>query len=44
LAIPRITDSDCPCQHALATAIITDRKALPAKAKRDLAPLLKKYL
>jgi 5'-methylthioadenosine phosphorylase len=44
LAIPRITDSDCPCQHALATAIITDRKALPPKAKRDLAPLLKKYV
>jgi 5'-methylthioadenosine phosphorylase len=44
LAVSRIADADCACQHALATAFITDRKLWPPKAKRDLAPMLKKYL
>lgn len=36
--------ADCPCRHALATAIMTDRKRIPAAAKRRLALLLKPYL
>jgi len=44
LAISRITEADCACRHALATAFITDKKLWPPKAKRDLMPLLKAYL
>ncbi len=32
------------CHHALKNAIMTDRKAWPAKTIRELKPLLKKYL
>jgi len=35
---------DCKCGTALATAIITDRAAIPAAAKKRLAPLVGKYL
>jgi 5'-methylthioadenosine phosphorylase len=34
----------CPCSHALRDAIITARHAIPAQLKRDLAPLVGKYL
>jgi hypothetical protein len=34
----------CPCAHALKDAIITARQAIPAQVKRDLAPLVAKYL
>ncbi len=34
----------CTCGSALATAIITDRAAIPADVKRELAPLIDKYL
>jgi len=34
----------CPCSHALRDAIITARHAIPAQLKRDLAPLVAKYL
>lgn len=44
LAVGRIEDKDCACQHALATAVITAKKLWPAKTKRELAPLLKKYI
>jgi 5'-methylthioadenosine phosphorylase len=45
-AVPRICQHkrDCKCKDALATAIITDRKLIPEKVKRDLAPILSKYL
>jgi 5'-methylthioadenosine phosphorylase len=44
-AIPRIPDTpDCDCHHALRNAILTDRKLWPAKTKRSLQPILKKYL
>jgi 5'-methylthioadenosine phosphorylase len=33
-----------PCHDALRNAIMTDRKLWPAKTKKELAPLLKKYL
>lgn len=44
LVVARLAESDCACQHALASAVITDKKLWPAKTKRALAPLLKKYL
>jgi 5'-methylthioadenosine phosphorylase len=44
LAVGRIQEKDCSCQHALATAVITGKKLWPAKTKRELAPLLKKYV
>jgi len=44
LAVGRIQEKDCSCQHALATAIITGKKLWPPKTKRELAPLLKKYV
>jgi 5'-methylthioadenosine phosphorylase len=34
----------CKCGSALAHAIITDRKAIPAAAKKRLAPIVGKYL
>ena len=44
MVVGRIEDKDCSCQHALATAIITGKQFWPPKTKRDLAPLLKKYV
>lgn len=37
-------DADCPCRHALAAAIITDRAAIPAETRRRLDLLIGKYL
>jgi 5'-methylthioadenosine phosphorylase len=34
----------CDCQHALRDAILTDRKAIPDRTKKDLALLVGKYL
>jgi 5'-methylthioadenosine phosphorylase len=34
----------CTCAHALRDAIITARHAIPAQVKRDLAPIVGKYL
>ena len=34
----------CSCGHALRDAIITTRDAIPAAVKRDLAPIVGKYL
>jgi 5'-methylthioadenosine phosphorylase len=34
----------CPCPTALANAIVTDRRLIPAQVKADLAPLVGKYL
>jgi len=35
---------DCPCAKALAEAIITERGSIPVALKRDLAPLIGKYV
>jgi len=46
-AVPRIAAADkpdCPCRHALAKAIWTDRKAIDPKAVKKLEPLVGKYL
>src|SRR5213075_2204626 len=43
--IPRIPiEPNWPCHDALRNAIMTDKKIWPEKTKRELAPLLKKYL
>jgi len=34
----------CPCPTALANAIITDRAAIPESVKRELAPIVGRYL
>jgi len=34
----------CPCVSAAEHAIVTDRKLIPAKVKKDLAPIIGKYL
>jgi 5'-methylthioadenosine phosphorylase len=34
----------CACAHALRDAIITPREKVPANIKRDLAPIVGKYL
>ncbi len=36
--------SDCPCQHALKSAIITDPKAIPQSARERLDAIIGKYL
>ncbi len=44
-AVGRVpADRGCSCGSALATAIITDRDAIPAALKRELAPLIEKYI
>ncbi len=35
---------DCTCRHALSTALITDRSAIPAEAHKKLDLIIKKYL
>ena len=37
-------DRPCKCGSALAHAILTDRKAIPAAAKKRLAPIIGKYI
>jgi 5'-methylthioadenosine phosphorylase len=34
----------CQCSSALAHAILTDRRTIPAATKRRLAPIVGKYL
>ena len=40
----RLPARDCACASALEHAIITDRSAISAELKRDLAPLIGKYV
>ena len=43
--IPRFSQTrNCPCAHALKDAIISDRTLIPAAIKRELAPIVGKYL
>ncbi len=37
-------DPGCACGRALEHAIITDRAAIPARVKRDLAPIIGRYV
>ncbi len=34
----------CECEHALRDALITDRAVIPDRVKRDLAPIIGKYV
>jgi 5'-methylthioadenosine phosphorylase len=44
-AVARVpAERTCPCASALATAIITRPDAVPAATKRELAPIVGKYL
>ena len=44
-AIPQIpAKPNWPCHSALADAIMTDKKCWPARTKRELAPIIQKYL
>jgi 5'-methylthioadenosine phosphorylase len=44
-AIPQIPAApDWPCHEALKNAIMTDKSCWPEKTKRELAPILRKYL
>ena len=38
------TEPSWPCHSALKNAIMTDKKLWPAKTRRDLAPIIAKYL
>jgi 5'-methylthioadenosine phosphorylase len=42
--VERLPSRDCGCSTALANAIITDPAAIPDDVKRDLQPLVGKYL
>jgi 5'-methylthioadenosine phosphorylase len=44
-AVARIAGSrTCACKDALATAIITRPEYVPEQTKRDLAPIIGKYI
>jgi 5'-methylthioadenosine phosphorylase len=42
--VENLPSRDCPCATALANAIITDPKMIPENVKRELHPLVGKYL
>jgi 5'-methylthioadenosine phosphorylase len=43
--VPQIPkEPNWPCHSALHNSIMTDKKFWPAKTKKELAPLLAKYL
>lgn len=37
-------ERDCDCEHALATAVITNKAVIPAETRQKLGPLVNKYL
>jgi 5'-methylthioadenosine phosphorylase len=37
-------ERDCDCEHALATALITHKDVIPAETRKNLGPLISKYL
>lgn len=42
--LPALADGDCACRHALAGAIMTDPKQIPAEVKRRLKPIIENYV
>jgi len=40
----KIEDKPCACKEALKFAIVTDRSIIPDKTKRDLEPIIGKYI
>jgi 5'-methylthioadenosine phosphorylase len=43
-AVRTLPSGDCPCRHALATALVTPLHAIPAAARERLAAILAPYL
>jgi 5'-methylthioadenosine phosphorylase len=43
-AVSRLPTGDCPCRHALETALVTRPDDVPASARERLAPILAPYL
>jgi 5'-methylthioadenosine phosphorylase len=43
-AVGRMPARTCTCKDALATAIITRPEVVPAQTKKDLAPIIGKYM
>jgi len=44
-AVKYLSDErNCPCATALQYALITDKKKIPEKTKKDLAPIIGKYM
>lgn len=43
-AVERLGDRACTCSGALAHALLTSPEAIPAAVKRDLAPIIGKYV
>ncbi|MFN8557059.1 MAG: S-methyl-5'-thioadenosine phosphorylase [Dehalococcoidia bacterium] len=44
LALGRLASRECGCANALATALVTPAEMAPEQVKRDLAPILGKYM
>jgi len=46
VTIPRVAarKRDCPCASALQYAVLTDPASIPAQTKRDLAPIIGRYI
>ena len=44
LALGRLPARDCPCPNALQSAIVTRPDVVPDQIKRDLAPILGRYM
>ena len=44
LAVGRLPERDCPCPNALQTALVTAPDLVPEQVKRDLAPIIGRYM
>jgi 5'-methylthioadenosine phosphorylase len=42
--LPALEPGDCPCRHALEDSIMTDPKLIPAQRKKDLEPIIGRYV
>jgi len=42
--LPKMSEIDCTCHNALENAIMTDPKLIPEKVKKDLEPIIGKYI
>ncbi len=42
--VPTLTDKDCACHHALESAIMTKPELIPDEVKRNLKPIIGKYV
>ncbi|MFH1829946.1 MAG: S-methyl-5'-thioadenosine phosphorylase [Pseudomonadota bacterium] len=42
--LPTLTEKDCACHHALENAIMTKHELIPEEVKRNLKPIIGKYV